>query len=181
MKIAEQGFFIGRFSRARVAERYRSLARLPKGTLGRTIFDFYNDNDYRLPGEKGGMPEHFILHECTHILSGYGTDPVGEMNVAVFTAGAKKRNVMDWVFVPLLQWHLGASVGSFTIDVSHKGLLDPPKFFESWARGMDMNISLMDDPWSWWDVIETDIEELRAEYNITPIVTDAPAAVAAAS
>lgn len=169
LEVAEQAFFVGRFSRPKLAQRYRALARKPEGTLGRSIHDFYDSHDYRLPGEKGGMPEQFILHECTHILSGYDTDPVGEMLVTVFTAGGKKRNVMDWVFVSLLQWHLGASVGSFTVDCSHRGLLQPEPFFHSWARGMNMNISLMDDAWSWWDVIDVPVDELRHRYNIAPI------------
>ena len=169
LEVAEQGFFAGRIPRPRIAERYRALGNKPDGTLGRAIFDFYDSHDYRLPGEKGGMPEQFILHECTHILSGYDTDPVGEMLVTVFTAGGKKRNVMDWVFVSLLQWHLGASVGSFTIDCSHRGLLQPDAFFHAWMRGMDMSISLMDDPWSWWDVIDVPVEELRERYNIAPM------------
>ena len=169
IEVAEQGFFAGRIARPRIASKYQALGGKPAGTLGREIHDFYASHDYRLPGEKGGMPEQFILHECTHILSGYDTDPVGEMLVTVFTAGGKKRNVMDWVFVSLLQWHLGASVGSFTIDCSHRGLLQPGAFFHAWIRGMDMHLSLMDDPWSWWDVIDVPVEALRERYGIAPM------------
>lgn len=166
LEVAEQGFFSGVILRPQVAARYRALARHPEGTLGRAIYEFFDGHGYAFPGEKGGTPEHFMLHECTHVLSGYDTDPTGEMLVTAFTAGAKKRHVMDWVFVSFLQWHFGASVGSFTVDCSHKGLLEPEAFFHAWARGMRMRLSLMDDPWHWWDVIDEPVAELRHRYGI---------------
>lgn len=170
LQIGEQALVPGRIRRQRVAARYQALEQRRPGSLGAAIYQFYRGNGWALPGEPGGMPEWFVVHECTHILTGYPpTTPQGEMLTAVFTGGAKRRNPMDWVMVPLMQWHLGANVASIKATEVHVGLLAPDAFFRSWRRGIDSRISLMDDPWSWWDVIDVPVEELRERYNIRPL------------
>jgi hypothetical protein len=166
MQVAEQGLFAGKIANPRMADRYRALRHLPAETLGGSLFRFYESHDFRLPGEKGGMPEQFVIHECTHILSGYGPSPHGEMLTAVFNAGAKRRNPMDWVLVALMQWHVGAPVASFSKKDAFSKLLQPDAFFNAWRRGMEMSVSLMDDKWSFWDVTEAPVDRLREEYTI---------------
>jgi hypothetical protein len=166
---AEQSVLAGIRTNARIASRYRELRKLPSSSLGAHIYDFYARNGWAMPGEKGGMPEHFVVHECTHILSGYQTSHHEEMLTAVFTAGAKRRHAMEWVLVALLQWHFGAPVASFSKKDAHSGLLDPAHFFTAWRRGMESRISLMDDVWSWWDVIEQPVDVLREQYGISPL------------
>jgi hypothetical protein len=34
---------------------------------------------------------------------------------------------------------------------------------------MESKISLMDDVWSWWEVIEHPVQALRERYGITPL------------
>lgn len=61
-----------------IAKRYRDLAKAPEGSLGRASVDFIDANGFSFPGEKGSPPETIALHDLTHVLSGYGTDPEGE-------------------------------------------------------------------------------------------------------
>ncbi|CAN5315632.1 hypothetical protein BH11PSE11_BH11PSE11_34800 [soil metagenome] len=166
---AEQSVLAGMRTNPKVSARYRDLKKLPPSSLGAHLHDFYVNNGWAMPGEKGGMPEHFVVHECTHILSGYDPTNHGEMLTAVFTAGAKKRHAMEWVLVSLLQWHHGAAVASISKKHAFSGLLKPDAFFNAWRRGMESNISLMDDVWSWWDVIEHPVDGLRERYGITPL------------
>jgi hypothetical protein len=168
---AEQSILAGMRTNARLSARYRDLKKLPPSSLGSQLYHFYAKHGWAMPGEKGGMPEHFVVHECTHILSGYGPTDHGEMLTAVFTAGAKKRHAMEWVLVALLQWHHGAAVASISKKHAHTGLLNPAAFFNAWRRGMESNISLMDDVWSWWDVIEHPVDDLRERYGISPLET----------
>jgi phage tail protein X len=128
---AEQSILAGVRTNARMAARYRDLKKLPASTLGSQLYQFYETNGWGMPGEKGAMPEHFVVHECTHILSGYGPTDHGEMLTAIFTAGAKKRHAMEWVLVSLLQWHHGAAVASISKKHAYSGLLQPEPFFNA--------------------------------------------------
>jgi ubiquinone biosynthesis protein COQ4 len=57
------------------------LQSLPSGTLGRTLVD-------HLPPLTTG-PRRKQLHDVVHVLTGYGIDPVGELEVQAFMLGGK--------------------------------------------------------------------------------------------
>jgi hypothetical protein len=40
-----------------LAARYHAWEKLPEGTLGRSLFDFYKQHGFTFPGERGGFPE----------------------------------------------------------------------------------------------------------------------------
>ncbi len=62
------------------------LQSLPPGTLGRALADFLNQNDLK-PFTTG--PRRKQLHDSIHVLTGYDTDPIGEVEVQAFLLGAK--------------------------------------------------------------------------------------------
>jgi ubiquinone biosynthesis protein COQ4 len=61
---------------------------LPTGTFGRTWADFLDEHQLS-PFTTG--PRRKQLHDGVHILTGYGTDPIGEAEVQAFLLGAKFR------------------------------------------------------------------------------------------
>ncbi len=73
-----------------VAVRYRSLGGCAPGTLGRALYDHFVDNDFRFPGEAGS--HRIVFHDVGHVLSGYPTDPQGEIQQAAFQAGFARRD-----------------------------------------------------------------------------------------
>jgi hypothetical protein len=77
-----------------LAARYRAWARLPDGTLGRSMFEYFQNNKFGMPGERFGFPEAGLYHDFCHVLGGYGTDPQGELQVASFTAGFKQTRAL---------------------------------------------------------------------------------------
>ena len=133
--------------------------------LGKRYFEFIRSNDFQLPGERGGAPEPVILHDLTHTIGGYGTDPAGEMQVIGFHAGYRKANPFTWVFFGMMQFHMGIRVG--LLAKGESGNFNPELMLEAIARGAAMNIDLTDS-WDPWTVMDRDIDELRAEYNIAP-------------
>ncbi len=167
-QIARQAFIPQLLTSRQIAKRYQDLERFPRESLGRAVYDFYRSHEWALPGEPKGMPEQFIVHECTHVLTGYGTDPHSEMLTAVFTAGAKRRNAIDWFLLPLMQWHLKEPVASLSRRDAYRGLLQPQKYFHAMRRGMDSRISLMDDHWSFWENAHHSVAALCERYNICP-------------
>jgi ubiquinone biosynthesis protein Coq4 len=62
------------------------LRHLPVGTLGRSLADFLAAQQIQ-PFTTG--PRRKQLHDSVHVLTGYGTDPVGEAEVQAFLLGAK--------------------------------------------------------------------------------------------
>jgi ubiquinone biosynthesis protein COQ4 len=76
------------------------LQRLFPGTLGREWADFL-DRNHLSPLATG--PRRKQLHDGVHVLTGYGTDPVGEAEVQAFLLGAKFRPIHLVILVaPLL-------------------------------------------------------------------------------
>ena len=51
-----------------LAARYRAWEKLPEGTLGRSLVDFYNKNGFAVPGERAGFPEAGLYHDFSHLL-----------------------------------------------------------------------------------------------------------------
>jgi hypothetical protein len=57
--------------------RYRALAELPEGTLGREFYCHYTKEGLAFPGEKSGFPVGALFHDFSHVLAGYDTSPEG--------------------------------------------------------------------------------------------------------
>ncbi|HQW89437.1 MAG TPA: hypothetical protein PK478_06290, partial [Nitrospira sp.] len=157
---------IGRYEDATVAARYQALEQYPAGSLGRSYWEYCRKNGFALPGEKGGAPEAILFHDCAHILSGYGTAPEEEVQVACFSAGFQRRDPFLFVFFVLLQFHVGIRMTPIT--AARTGFFDPEKALIAMRRGAAMNVDL-NHGWDYWPVMGEQVEELRRRYNILPI------------
>src|SRR5262249_37481074 len=89
---------VGQYENASLAARYQALEHYPAGSLGRAYWEYCRNNGFALPGEKGGAAEPILFHDCAHVLSGYGTDPEGEVQIACFSAGFQRRDPFTFVF-----------------------------------------------------------------------------------
>ncbi len=163
---------MGRYENKELAARYRTLEHYPPGSLGRSYWEYCHKNGFALPGEKGGAPEQILFHDCAHILSGYGTAPEEEVQVACFSAGFQRREPWIFVFFVLLQFHVGIRMTPIT--QARTGMFDPLKAMIAIRRGASMNVDL-NDGWDYWPVMGEQVEELRRRYNILPIKAFLPA------
>lgn len=66
--------------------RIEELRSLPTGTFGRAVADFLDQNNLS-PFTTGSRRKQ--LHDTIHVLTGYGSDPVGEAEVQAFLLGVK--------------------------------------------------------------------------------------------
>ena len=149
-----------------LADKYRALEHYPSNSLGKRYFEFIRSNGFQFPGERGGPPEPIVLHDLTHTLGSYGTDPSGELQVIGFHAGYRRANPFTWLFFGLMQFHMGIRIG--LLAKGETGHFNPQLMLKALARGAAMNIDLT-DKWDPWAVMDRDIDELRAEYNIAPL------------
>jgi uncharacterized tellurite resistance protein B-like protein len=155
-----------------LAARYSALEDYPSGSLGRAYWEYCRDNGFALPGEKGGAPEPILFHDCAHVLSGYGTEPEGEVQVACFSAGFQRRDPWLFVFFVLLQFHVGIRMTPIT--KARTGFFDPAKALIAIRRGAAMNLDL-NNGWDYWPVMGEQLEALRKRYNILPVEAFKPA------
>ena len=157
---------MGRYENKKVAARYQGLEHYAPGSLGRSLWEYWHVNGFALPGQKGGAPEQIVFHDCAHVLSGYGTAPEEEVQVACFSAGFQRREPWMFVFFVLLQFHVG--IRMTPIAKERTGLFDPLKAMIAIRRGAAMNVDL-NDGWDYWSVMDEQVEDLRRRYNILPI------------
>ena len=156
---------IGQYEDTTLAARYKALEHYPAGSLGRAYWEYCRANGFALPGEKGGAAEAILFHDCAHVLSGYGTEPEDEVQVACFSAGFQRRDPWLFVFFVLLQFHAGIRMTPIT--KARTGFFDPAKALIAIRRGAAMNVDL-NSGWDYWPVMREQVEELRRRYNILP-------------
>jgi len=148
-----------------LAARYQALGELPRGTLGREYFEHCREGGFPLPGERYSAIEGIAVHDMAHVLGGYGTDPDGEMQVAAFTAGFRRKQSLYIMMFVLCQFDLG--VHMVPVAAPELGNLDPDKFMRALVRGSQMKVDLFDE-WDHWEVVAEPLDELRERYGITP-------------
>lgn len=153
---------------AGIAARYRALQNAPAGSLGRAYFDFIRGNGYSLPGEKGSPPEVIAFHDLTHVLSGYGTDPEGELQVLSFHAGCRReeKDPFSFLMFGIAEFHLGLAMSPVASGSRNK--LNPELMFRAVERGAACTIDPTDG-WDPWPVMNEPLEELRTRYSIPPL------------
>jgi len=152
---------------AAIASRYRALESAPPGSLGRGYTDFIRANGFSYPGEKGSPPEMIALHDLTHVLSGYGTTPDGELQVLAFHAGCRReeKDPFSFLMFGIAEFHLGLAMSP--VAGAARGHFDPALALAALRRGAACTIDPTDG-WDPWPVMHEDLEVLRARYGITP-------------
>ncbi|MFO0554636.1 MAG: TerB family tellurite resistance protein [Polyangiaceae bacterium] len=153
---------------ATIAQRYLDLEHAPVGSLGRAYFDFVRGNQFTFPGERGSPPEVIVLHDLTHVLSGYGTDPEGELDVLAFHTGCRReeKDPFSFLLFGIAEFHLGLAMSP--VAASARGKLDPERMFRALARGAACKIDPTDG-WDFWAVVNEPLAALRERYGITPL------------
>ncbi|MGJ0505712.1 MAG: hypothetical protein ACR652_00985 [Methylocystis sp.] len=70
--------------------RWARLKDCPEGSLGRALSEFYAQRGFRLPGEIGGANAALAQHDWVHVIAGYDTTAIGELEVTAFMAAASR-------------------------------------------------------------------------------------------
>jgi hypothetical protein len=150
-------------SEPELAWKYKRLGLLPKGTFGREFWEHMTARGFAFPGEPGGLIEVACHHDLTHVLTGYDTDPSGEVQIASFTAGFYKEDPFSFVFMVLLLFHLGVKLQPIATEAV--GHFDPNKAIAAMQRGARLNRDLTNN-WDYWPELERPIEDVRRDYGI---------------
>ena len=145
--------------------RYRALGDYPAGTLGKVYFDFIVGNQFSFPGEVNAGPEIIVLHDCMHVLGGFGTSPAAEIEVSSFQAGCTSQDPIYGLLFGLAQYHLGVQVAP--VAPSEKMHADPEAMMKAFARGCRVKRDMWSD-FRPWDHFATPLDEVRRSLGIEP-------------
>ncbi|MCP9835341.1 MULTISPECIES: ubiquinone biosynthesis protein COQ4 [unclassified Cyanobium] len=148
-----------------LASRYRGLAELPEGSLGRAYLAFIEANGFSVPGELGGPPPPVVRHDCCHVLGGYGTSASEECGVLGFQAGFGRNDPFFTILFALAQFQLG--IGATPVTAAETGQADPEVIFRGLEHGLGVSRDLISD-WDPWDDFPLPLEEVRRQYGIRP-------------
>src|SRR5262249_11833 len=72
------------------AARWTALASCPQGSIGRSLWEFYEMRSFTVPGQAGSVNAAVAHHAWEHVLANYGTTPMGEIEVISFQAAASR-------------------------------------------------------------------------------------------
>jgi hypothetical protein len=154
------------------AERFATLEHFPAGTLGRELYEYYQRNHFPMPGRKHALPSVGVVHDLCHVLSGYGVDGDGEVEVVAFTSGFLRRDPLSTVMFIVLQAQLDVQLVAVAKSRAHA--LDDPKLleraFKAAGRGAQLKRDLFDH-WDYWPDLARPIADVRRDLNVPPEVT----------
>lgn len=156
---------------ALVAAPFVALGDLPDGTFGRAYFDHCRSNGFALPGERHGFPEAGAYHDLTHVLSGYGTDPFGELQVGAFCAGFRSRDGLTMAMLPLLVFVADVNVTPIPHELA-ADLFERPgvaeRYILAYERGARVRVDLT-DCWDFWPLLPRPLDAVRRELGVPPL------------
>jgi hypothetical protein len=169
LKFALPLFGVGAGDEA-LAARYRALESCAPGTMGRALYHHFVENEFNFPGEPGGLP--LVFHDVGHVLSGYATDPQGEIQQAAFQAGFARRDGVTFLLFGILQFHVGMRITP--VAKAYQGLFDVPLVLTALHRGASCNVDFSEG----YDVFadkDRPLDDLRREFGIAPLQSIAKA------
>jgi hypothetical protein len=155
-----------------LAARWNALAGCAPGTLGRTVWDFYQRRGFSVPGTPGAVEPLLAQHDWVHCVADYGTSAVGEVEVFTFIGAAiPEQKGFSFVVLILGLFESGgvdAVPGVATADVGH---LDAPgaaiRFADAMRRGLETNLDVMGGV-DWFEHQDRPVDDVRTLLRIPP-------------
>ena len=159
----------------------RRSRRVPPGSLGRTVWDFYQRRGFSLPGSPGSVDPLLAQHDFVHCVADYGTSATGEIEVFSFIAasipdasglqlpGRDPRTVRDR---QRRRWCPGVATAS-------PGHLQLPggteRMGDAIRRGLLLGRDVMGGV-DWFEYVDDPLDDVRSKLGIVPKSDDAIAA-----
>jgi hypothetical protein len=160
--------FLQRFEDREMVSRFSRLERAPKGSLGHALWAHCRQQGLHLPGERGGIPERAVHHDIGHVLTGYGTDSLGEILQSAFQAGYMRKDGFGFLLLGIIHWHMGIQITPVSEGVT--GFFDVEQVMTALARGAACKVDLSNPgEFDFWEFAEKPVAQARAELGVTPL------------
>jgi hypothetical protein len=147
---------------------YASLAATPAGSLGEALHVYYLKNGFPYPGSRKGLPYDYVaIHDVHHVITGYDTDPAGELQVLAFTMGLFPDHALLIALPAMLQFQMGiADPLAGSVAPKLKDQLNAPAFAVALQRGAETTGPIRDFHWDFWPWIERPLQDVRRELRV---------------
>lgn len=156
-----------------LADRWRCLAELDRGTLGRAVHDFYEARGFRFPGEPGSVPPLLAQHDWVHVLADYGSRLEAEIEVFAFMARASDNpEAFALLGMAITLFHTGllpSAAGFFEADkgnLAKDGM--PERLADAFRRGALCNGSIDFIALDYFSMADQPIVAVRDHLGIVP-------------
>jgi hypothetical protein len=149
-----------------LARCFETLGRLTGDTFGHSFWAHFKENGYAFPGDPKALNAAFsVPHDCVHVLTGYDTEPRGELLASTFTAGMHPNYPMAGHVLPVIfSWHLKVQINEVARESG--GALDPQEFWHAWAAGTAATVDTFAPDWDFWSYVEQPLAVLRERWTI---------------
>lgn len=138
------------------------LRSLPTGTFGRAWADHLAENHLQ-PFTTGSRRKQ--LHDGVHVLTGYGTDAIGEAEVQAFLLGAKFQLIQVALLLGLLR---GVWQQSAQTELKQGAIRD--RLWQAYQRGRSSCFNA--DTWQPEDLWEQPIKTVQARFGIAELIAN---------
>ena len=154
------------------AARWTALASCPQGSIGRSLWQFYEMRGFPVPGQPGSVNAAVAQHDWEHVLADYGITPMGEIEVIGFQAAASRApGAMLGFFGVLALYESGLMPMSLVVGKQTGHSLSAPggieRLAEAVARGGACNTDLVLDV-DFFQRANEPLQEIRARFGIQP-------------
>ena len=160
-----------------LAARWQALEQCPAGSLGRTVWDFYQMRHFAYPGTEGAVDPLLAQHDWVHCLADYGTSAMGEIEVFSFIAGAipdpRGFSYLVVIFGLFETGYVPMVPGVATADPGHLSAPGgPERFADAVRRGILTGVDVMGGI-DWFAHADQPIDEARLQLGVPPKGEDA--------
>jgi len=156
--------FLDDLSDSELNEKMIALARLPEGTLGKALFDFYRRNGF--PWIPENDEDSLVPHDLTHVLAGYGATAEAEVALQAFLVGAARgERHFSSLLASLLLFEVGMM--PFPGIETTQGVLARPDSAELVASAIERGLQCHGDiAVDHEEMLDRPLAQVRAELGI---------------
>lgn len=163
-----------------LAARWEALADCPAGSLGRTVWDFYLQRGFTVPGTPGSVSPLLAQHDWVHCLADYGTSPTGELEVFSFISAAiPDPRGFSYSVTLIGLFETGYVPAVPGVATANPGHLAAPggavRFADAVRRGLPLHLDVMGGT-DWFAYADDPIAEVRRRLGLLPKGDDSVAA-----
>jgi len=150
------------------AARWRALEHCPAASIGRSLWEFYEQRSFGVPGEVGAANAALAHHDWIHVLADYDTTPMGEMEVTAFQGAASTLPGATLGFIGAVSiYQTGLLPSLVTSGYSHSLEVPdgPERIADALRRGRACTVDAFRDI-DFFEVADQPLERCRMEWGV---------------
>ena len=160
--------------------KWKTLESCASGSLGRTVWDFYQRRGFSLPGSPGSVDPLLAQHDFVHCVADYGTSATGEIEAFSFIAASiPNASGFTYLVVILGLFETGNVALVPGVATASPGHLQLPggteRMGDAIRRGLLLSRDVMGGT-DWFEYVDDPIDDVRTKLGLVPKGAEAVAA-----